>query len=1253
MANTGNTQQQINYGAAVNDGQGDSLRTAFIKTDENFDNIWLAGPVGSNVTITNNTIQANNTNGNLILSPNGIGAIQTNSRLLPRLNNTYDFGSTTLKYRTGYFGTGGLVVDGNVSITGNLSAGNIAYTGNVFVGDLQGSVYADDSTIMVDAVDNELFASGATISGNISADYFIGNGALLTGLAASYGNANVIALLSAFGSNTISTTGNISGNLVAPGANGQVMYNRSGKIGASPYDFNFDESTFTLYVKAGSFSGEADGTDALYVGSPGYTFLGSDIMAQFTGNVDSYSQINFQNINPGTLASGDYIITADNGTDSTYYLDIGLASSNHADPGFFGDTSSKNDAYIYVVGSDETGPSTGGPGNLILGSTNGAIKMFVGNTAQANVVATVDSDQLLMSGNIVPATSNVYSLGNSTNQWSDLYVSNATIYMNNVPLSLTSSNVLTINGEAILSNDSDTPITTTGNITANYFFGDGSQLTGLSAGGVSNGSSNVSIPVVNGNVEINADTQSWAFDTNGNLTLPTNGSIIVDGGDGVIGPVSDDMVISWDNEEIRLVSVQGSIEMQADAAFRVQTNYDGGTDTYLSRWEFNQDEIVNITDTASIVTEAGDLILSGGRDGLSSGNVNVVAVNNGVVVNTWNFDNTGNLTLPLSGNLVGATPNNSGHIQWLGNSSGDGAGYTTLGLIPDDTLIGNDQYLIIDPTAPGHIHIRAGGTQDNSNADLFLGGENSYFKVNAGANNEVRISANSHGWVFGADSTLTLPGEGVLRSIGDTVTLQSLNVGTGNANSVYLGSGGGLGFSDQDIGGNWLEIFRSGTEPEIRVPVGRGNLNIQTAEGINSYNWTFDNTGNLTLPGNTFSVNYANGTPVSISGGGGGTYNDSNVATFLAAYGSNTISTTGNITAGNLNATTGIANVANLYMNTGYINTPASAGINIVPGSTATGTRVWSKLVPNANVAFSLGSTTEYWANGYIGNVISTTVSATGNVTGGNLVTAGLVSATGNVTGGNLVTAGLVSATGNVRGGNLTTTGIVSATGNVTAAGATFSGNVTAANFSGNISITGNVTGSGTNVTLIAGSYSWTFNNTGVATFPAVGGDEGGEIQLGVPAANTTLQNSVKVDVYQDRIRFFEGSANAKGAYIDLANCANGVATAIGYRDIPQITFSANATANINAAGCHYYSTTAGNLALTLPDNSSVAFPTGATLTVVVNAAGNVIVGQGTGVSLYMAGSSTTGNRVVGAYGLASVMKVAANTWVISGTGVY
>jgi len=48
-----------------------------------------------------------------------------------------------------------------------------------------------------------------------------------------------------------------------------------------------------------------------------------------------------------------------------------------------------------------------------------------------------------------------------------------------------------------------------------------------------------------------------------------------------------------------------------------------------------------------------------------------------------------------------------------------------------------------------------------------------------------------------------------------------------------------------------------------------------------------------------------------------------------------------------------------------------------------------------------------------------TTASVTGNVTGGNINTAGLISGTGNVTGGNINTAGLVSVTGNGYFGNV------------------------------------------------------------------------------------------------------------------------------------------------------------------------------------------------------------------------------------------
>ena len=58
-----------------------------------------------------------------------------------------------------------------------------------------------------------------------------------------------------------------------------------------------------------------------------------------------------------------------------------------------------------------------------------------------------------------------------------------------------------------------------------------------------------------------------------------------------------------------------------------------------------------------------------------------------------------------------------------------------------------------------------------------------------------------------------------------------------------------------------------------------------------------------------------------------------------------------------------------------------------------------------------------------VGTLEGAAVSATGNITGGNILTGGLISATGNVTGGNLNTAGLVAATGNITGGNVTTVG--------------------------------------------------------------------------------------------------------------------------------------------------------------------------------------------------------------------------------------
>lgn len=100
-------------------------------------------------------------------------------------------------------------------------------------------------------------------------------------------------------------------------------------------------------------------------------------------------------------------------------------------------------------------------------------------------------------------------------------------------------------------------------------------------------------------------------------------------------------------------------------------------------------------------------------------------------------------------------------IIGAGTASGDGFGYSTLELVPDGTLA-TDQYIIVDPTEPNHIHLRAGGTIDNSNTDLFLGGEANYVKV-SDVNKRVTIKATSFSndvstWTF--DPLLT--GEGTV-----------------------------------------------------------------------------------------------------------------------------------------------------------------------------------------------------------------------------------------------------------------------------------------------------------------------------------------------------------------------------------------------------------------------------------------------------------------------------------------------------------
>jgi len=122
--------------------------------------------------------------------------------------------------------------------------------------------------------------------------------------------------------------------------------------------------------------------------------------------------------------------------------------------------------------------------------------------------------------------------------------------------------------------------------------------------------------------------------------------------------------------------------------------------------------------------------------------------------NTWQLsigesDITGDITFDTN-KIIGA-----------GANSGDGNNYNTIQLVPDISLYDNDQYLIIDPTEPSHIHLRAGGSQDNSNALLFLGAEQTHVMV-SDYNHSVNIKTwdgdtTNFDWSFGTDGSVTFP----------------------------------------------------------------------------------------------------------------------------------------------------------------------------------------------------------------------------------------------------------------------------------------------------------------------------------------------------------------------------------------------------------------------------------------------------------------------------------------------------------------
>ena len=215
--------------------------------------------------------------------------------------------------------------------------------------------------------------------------------------------------------------------------------------------------------------------------------------------------------------------------------------------------------------------------------------------------------------------------------------------------------------------------------------------------------------------------------------------------------------------------------------------------------------------------------------------------------------------------------------------------------------------------------------------------------------------------------------------------------------------------------------------------------------------------------------------------------------------------------------------------------------------------------------------------NVVLGNAEAATVSATGNITGGNLNSLGVVSsvgtvfagnlsttgfmtAAGNVTGGNINTAGLVSAVGNVVGGNLNTTGVVSSVGTVFAGNISTTGFVSATgninggniNTAGLVSATGNVVGGNLTTTGILSATTingGTLSLSGNITAGNITGNVSGTIT--VPGTNTQLLFNNNGNLGATTVTYASNGLSAAGNI--TASYFVGTATTAQYADLAEM----------------------------------------------------------------------------------------------------
>jgi hypothetical protein len=226
-------------------------------------------------------------------------------------------------------------------ITSNTERMRITAAGNVGIGTTT-PTYA----LQVNAAANPLSLGGVQTGLNTDSILTIANGVVRKLLPAS---------LTTSSSNAWSLVGNagtVSGtNFIGTSDNTSLTF-RTNDISHAVLD-----STGNLGVGT-AVSFNATAPEKLLVNA-GATSSYNAVVAK--GSVNNYFQLNINNQNAGTNASSDVVATADNGNETTNYVDLGINSSANTS----GSMGNADDAYLYTAGN-----------NFLMGTANAGMSLI-------------------------------------------------------------------------------------------------------------------------------------------------------------------------------------------------------------------------------------------------------------------------------------------------------------------------------------------------------------------------------------------------------------------------------------------------------------------------------------------------------------------------------------------------------------------------------------------------------------------------------------------------------------------------------------------------------------------------------------------------------------------------------------------------------------------------------------------------------------------------------------------------------------